>query len=58
MMKTKIDLKQLRSDLDTLTEQEFIAKYKDISGAPPRAVARELQRRDSHLVAGIFWPAL
>jgi hypothetical protein len=57
-MKTKIDLKQLRTDLETLTEREFIAKYKDGSGAPPRAVVRELQRRDSHLVAGRFWPAL
>lgn len=57
-MKPKIDLKQLRVDLDTLTEQEFIAKYKDVSGSPPRAVVRELQKRDSHLVAGTFWPAL
>lgn len=57
-MKTKIDLKQLRTDLDTLTEHDFIAKYKSVSGTPPRAVVRELERRDSHLVAGTIWPAL
>jgi hypothetical protein len=56
-MKNKIDLKQLRIDLDTLTEQEFIAKYKDHNGKPPRAVVRELERRDSHLVV-TPWPAL
>jgi hypothetical protein len=57
-MKTKINLRQLRTDLHTMTEQEFIAKYKDVSGSPPRAVMRELIRQDSHLVAGTFWPAL
>jgi len=57
-MKTKIDLKQLRIDLDRLTEHDFIAKYKGASGSPPRAVARELERRDSHLAAGTCWPAL
>ena len=58
IMKTKIDLKQLRTDLETLTEQEFIAKYKNSSGTPPRAVTRELERRDSHLAVGLTWPAL
>jgi|GEM_PF-3777890 len=57
-MKTKINLKQLRTDLDTLTEHNFIEKYKGASGTPPRAVKRELERQDSHLVAGTFWPAL
>ena len=57
-MKTKIDLRQLRMDLDTLTEHDFIAKYKNMAGSPPRAVVRELQKRDSHLIAGAIWPAL
>jgi len=57
-MKTKIDLKQLRMDLDRLTEHDFIAKYKNASGSPPLAVMRELGKRDGHLAAGTFWPAL